>query len=438
MKKRIVFGLVLIVLITGLLTGCSTRSQTNQDSGSSASASAQVKSDEPVTTLTFWRRGNDPVMHQYWLDAIKQFEAANPNIKIDFSDASYDDYDVKLNAAYASGAAPDVITHAISTIGERTAKGQFAPLDTYYNSWDGKGDMIQNLVDIGTYKGNLYGIPFNPTSTVLVYRKDYAQEAGLNPDQPPTNWAEFATWAEKLTQRDGNIVTRSGFVIPQDDSNMPYVFAAMLGDKKSLDPTDPSFDTPEMRKALTYLADLYQNKKVSVETTYSNEKKSTQFANGKAAMQYLTPADLAQMTAADPSIKDKIGFIYLKENQAAYWSGLQFFFISSDSKKKDAAWKFIEFMSSSDQVWARYKQAQIPVVRQSLVQKAEEDDKWLSPAVANSIQNGVASPKVTWSSIYLSKYTGSYFQEVLLGQKTPDEALKENWAALQQEIASTK
>jgi ABC-type glycerol-3-phosphate transport system substrate-binding protein len=73
-----------------------------------------------------------------------------------------------------------------------------------------------------------------------------------------------------------------------------------------------------------------------------------------------------------------------------------------------------------------------------LVQKAEEDDKWLSPAVANSIQNGVASPKVTWSSIYLSKYTGSYFQEVMLGQKTPDQALKENWAALQQEIASTK
>jgi multiple sugar transport system substrate-binding protein len=435
MKKNISLGLILIFLATSLLAGCGATQPQQAANGSGSKIGSE--SGEPVT-IRFWRRGNDPVLHDYWLNAIKQFEAANPGYKVDFSESSFDDYDIKLNAAYASGDVPDVITHSILTIGERTAKGQFAPLDEFANKWDGKSDFIPKLIDSGSYKGNLYGIPVIPGSNLLVFRKDFAIDAGLDPENPPVNLTQFAEWAEKMTKRDGNTVTRSGFVIPRDDYNLLCVFAAIYGDKKVVDATDPSFDTPEMRKALTYLSDLYKNKKVSADTTSSNEKKTSQFVNGKAAIQILAPSALAQMTKADPTTKDKIGFIYLKENASAYWSGLQFFFISSDSKKKEAAWKFIEYMSSPDQVWERYTQAQVPVVRKSLVEKANNDDKWLNPAVAFSLENGINAPKVTWSSVYLNKYTADLLQQVLLSQKTPDQVIKENWKALQQEIAQMK
>jgi multiple sugar transport system substrate-binding protein len=244
MKKNISLGLILIFLATSLLAGCGATQLQQAANGSGSKIGSE--SGEPVT-IRFWRRGNDPVLHDYWLNAIKQFEAANPGYKVDFSESSFDDYDIKLNAAYASGDVPDVITHSILTIGERTAKGQFAPLDEFANKWDGKSDFIPKLIDSGSYKGNLYGIPVIPGSNLLVFRKDFAIDAGLDPENPPVNLTQFAEWAEKMTKRDGNTVTRSGFVITRDDYNLLCVFAAIYGDKKVVDATDPSFDTPEMR-----------------------------------------------------------------------------------------------------------------------------------------------------------------------------------------------
>lgn len=37
------------------------------------------------------------------------------------------------------------------------------------------------------------------------------REAGLNPDTPPADWDELLEYAEKLTVRDGDAVTRAGF-----------------------------------------------------------------------------------------------------------------------------------------------------------------------------------------------------------------------------------
>ena len=41
----------------------------------------------------------------------------------------------------------------------------------------------------GTYKGKMYGIPFQRSTIVMYWNKDAFKEAGLDPDRPPANWS---------------------------------------------------------------------------------------------------------------------------------------------------------------------------------------------------------------------------------------------------------
>ncbi len=66
----------------------------------------------------------------------------------------------------------------------------------------------------GQIDGHLWGIPFQRSTIVLYYNKAAFQEAGLDPDKAPANWAGDAAFALKTTKRDGGRTTRWGVEIP--------------------------------------------------------------------------------------------------------------------------------------------------------------------------------------------------------------------------------
>jgi multiple sugar transport system substrate-binding protein len=53
-------------------------------------------------------------------------------------------------------------------------------------------------VRLGTYNERIYALPFNAEGSVLVYNKDLFRQAGLDPEKPPTNWAEIAEYSKKI------------------------------------------------------------------------------------------------------------------------------------------------------------------------------------------------------------------------------------------------
>ena len=56
-----------------------------------------------------------------------------------------------------------------------------------------------------TFNGEINGIPFTADVSVLYYNKTLFTKAGLNPNDPPTNWAQIAADASKIrTQLGGN------------------------------------------------------------------------------------------------------------------------------------------------------------------------------------------------------------------------------------------
>ena len=104
--------------------------------------------------------------------------------------------------------------------------------------------------EVASYNGNKYGIAIGIEASFLLYRKDMFREAGLDPQNPPKNWDELLEYAEKLTVRDGDTVTRAGFSIPTSAGHSTFTvsythlfrFRITVSPSSSFFPTDTICD----------------------------------------------------------------------------------------------------------------------------------------------------------------------------------------------------
>ena len=166
--KRIVSLLTAVVLLFSL-TACSggnSSSESSASGGSSASDSSSAdnsgSSDASLPegediTLSFLRLGNDEAERVFWEEVIASYESEHPGVKIEYDDAPIgDDMDLKLTSLFTANAGPDIIGHGILSVASRVEAGYYLPITQYYENWEGKDDMFPQLVDLGTYNGEVY------------------------------------------------------------------------------------------------------------------------------------------------------------------------------------------------------------------------------------------------------------------------------------------
>jgi cellobiose transport system substrate-binding protein len=201
-KKMISLAISLILVLT-MLGACSAPANTagtaTDDGKKGGSTSGQVE-------LTFWyfaATGYD--------ELAKQYEQKNPNVKIKVQKMEYNALHDGLFTAISSGAgAPDVVM--IDTIQvERYRNAQ----DKFYNLYDyGAKEVKSKYLDWkwayseSADKKFLFGLPTDIGPTVLYYRPDLFEKAGL-PSKPDdvkaalNTWDKFADAGRKYTAATG-------------------------------------------------------------------------------------------------------------------------------------------------------------------------------------------------------------------------------------------
>ena len=105
----------------------------------------------------------------------------------------------KMKAAQAAGKAPDLYTMNYGSVANSAKLEQIQPLDGLI---DGAkfDDVYDNIKDFVSAQGKYYAYPMLvEPSAVLYYRKDLYEKAGLDPEKPPTTWAELIDNGKKLT-----------------------------------------------------------------------------------------------------------------------------------------------------------------------------------------------------------------------------------------------
>lgn len=109
---------------------------------------------------------------------------------------------------------PNVGQVVCSCIPSALGYEQLVKVDDMYEKGENisvpKEDIDKHAVRSVSYKDEMIAMPFNVSSILLYYNKTMFEEAGLDPENPPTTIAEMAEACKKLVQKDGDEITRYG------------------------------------------------------------------------------------------------------------------------------------------------------------------------------------------------------------------------------------
>jgi ABC-type glycerol-3-phosphate transport system substrate-binding protein len=416
MKIRILFiELLIVIAVIGTI--------------SAGGKQEQPTDKKEAVKIAFWIPGSDKVSEDYFYQAAKDFTTRNPRIQVEVTilPPAAPDINTKLNAAKLSNTYPDVFSSFIVFIGARGTRGEFADLTPFIEKWPEKDDFYSSSFELGKYKGKIYGISYFPAPEILVYRKDFFKEAGLDPEKPPRNWDELEAYALKLAKRDANNnVVRAGLDIPAINPEVfikPFLWqngAAVLDEEKEL----PTLDDPKALEAFQYVKRLIDAK---ISIPYDYQKKSDiPFVKGNAAMSFIMASTITNTLKANPQLRDIIGFAPpLEKRKKVPFTGHRLFTIGATSKYKNEAWEFIQFMLSKEQMLLRSRLLDMPIVRKSLEQEYFKDgDAEFKKVVLEYSQLG-KSAEVTTVTAISNKYLAEAYQAVYSGKKSPEQALKD-------------
>jgi multiple sugar transport system substrate-binding protein len=150
-----------------------------------------------------------------WIADQKTFMKENPGVKVVSDDENPCDNPNTYYPKLASGNEESVFYSYLTDIQESIATGQVADIQQYLPKNDPAINDIQSSV-LNVFKGkngDLYGLPAANYTMGLVYDKVLFQEAGLNPNDPPTTWAGVRADAKKISALGNGIVGYADYSI---------------------------------------------------------------------------------------------------------------------------------------------------------------------------------------------------------------------------------
>jgi len=292
-------------------------------------------------------------------DAVKlspQFEAENPGIKLKFVSLSENEARAKITASVATGGGEfDVVMISNYETPQWAANGWLTNLSDLADKTPGydAADFIPTLRDSLSYRGSMYSVPFYGESSFLMYRKDLLEQAGLTMPPQPT-WDQVAGFAAKLNQPGG----RSGICL-RGKPGWGEVLAPLdtvinaFGGRWFDENWNAQLTSPEVERAVQFYVDTVRQHGEPGAAAAGFSECATQLSQGNTAMWY--DATSAVSTLEDPSsskVVGKIGYVpaptaVKADNGWLYsWS----LGIPKTTKKPDAAWKFVSWMTDKDYI----------------------------------------------------------------------------------------
>jgi multiple sugar transport system substrate-binding protein len=163
--------------------------------------------------------------------------------------------DEKLLTAVAGGSPPAIYFADRFTVPQFAHQGFFTNIKDFADAAGVTADQYFDFAwDETVYKDGVYALSFDTDTRGLWWNKDIFEEAGLDPEMPPTNTAELMTVTEALTQRGaGDAITRYGFN-PIYDQAWLYTWGFGFGGLfQNPETKEITFSDPKNVEAMEYI-----------------------------------------------------------------------------------------------------------------------------------------------------------------------------------------
>lgn len=422
MRKAKKWGIAFVVLalLVTIFTGCgSSGNNATKDSSSSSADNKNETSGGEKIELTYWDASWN---QQIAPEVIKEFEAKNPNIKINVEFFPIDGMNDKYLLALKNKSGPDLIDIAADWTTPYAAVGGLLALDDYI----AKDKVDMNDFWPGALKtirvnGKVYALPYRSETHGLFYNKALFQKAGLDPAKAPQNWDELLADAQAIS-KSGDIAFGLVGKLSGDLSYQLINFIRSFGgDVLSEDNKKALFDQPEAIAAVKYYVDLYRNK-LAPDSALSNTNTDSRnlFASGKVGMFLSGNYDIDPIKQANANLDfgtamypQAVG----KERKLTLggWN----IAATSFTKHPEAAWKFVNFIASPE-ISAKYSNTFSS--RKSAMSNPKYQDPLVQP-FTKMLEYGEPMPSVPQIS-QIRDILNNHVQQALLGQVSVEDAMK--------------
>ncbi|WP_329465132.1 ABC transporter substrate-binding protein [Streptomyces sp. NBC_01431] len=323
---------------------------------SSSSANDDASKD---TTITFWHGWSAPNEVKAIQADVDAFQKAHPNIHVKVVGDINDD---KINQALRAGgsSSPDVVSSfTTNNVGKFCSSNAFADLTPFLkkDGIDPAKTFPKTMNEYTQFDGKRCTLPLLGDSYALYYNKDAFKAAGI--DGPPTTWSEFEADAKTLTKPKGDSFEQLGF--------MPDYHAYETTTEHYLAQWSPTyFDAsgksniakdPAFEKGLAFQKQLVDDlggftKLEKFRSSFGAEDGNTNpFNTGQLAMSMDGEWRLGMALASKSKFDIGVAPLPVPDDQkATYGKGYltgTIAGIAATSKKQQAAWELVKFMTTN-------------------------------------------------------------------------------------------
>ncbi|MFS2014319.1 sugar ABC transporter substrate-binding protein [Azospirillum sp. CT11-132] len=316
-----------------------------------AAVAAFLGSSAQAETLSIATVNNGDMIRMQKLS--EHFTKAHPDITLNWVTLEENVLRQRITTDIATkGGQYDVLTIGTYEVPIWTKQKWLKPLDKLGANYDVE-DLLPSIRSGLTTDGTLYAAPFYGESSMVMYRKDLFEKAGLTMPEAPT-WSFIGDAARKLTDKQNEVYGiclrgKAGW-----GENMAFLsaMANSFGARWFDMNWKPQFNTEPWKQTLTTYLGLMKDAGPPGASSNGFNENLALFQTGKCAM--WIDATVAASFVSNPAqskVADKVGYALAPDTglgKRSNWLWAWSLAVPASSKKGDAAQAFISWATSKE------------------------------------------------------------------------------------------
>jgi multiple sugar transport system substrate-binding protein len=302
---------------------------------------------QDAVTLQMWSRDSN---QDFLRELVDMWNSSHPN-QIELTIIPAADFVTRVGVASAAGEAPDLLPIDLIYVPAFAQAGNLAEIGEFIDSLPYADQLSPSHMRLGEYDGGRYAVPFAAEGSVLLYNKGLFEQAGLDPEAPPTNWEEIYEAAQAITALGDGIY---GYYFAGACAGcnaftyLPLIWASG-GDVLSEDGLTATVDSPEVRAALEFYKRMWDeglippSAQADTGTDFLNA-----FLTGTIGMAGSGAFSIATLKNDHPEIDFGLTFLPGQEGGVSSFAGGDSIAITSNSQYVAEAFEFIEWVLSEE------------------------------------------------------------------------------------------
>ncbi len=283
----------------------------------------------------------------------EDFTAKNPGIELDWVTLEENVLRQRVTTDVATkGGQYDIMTIGTYEVPIWARQGWLVPLDDLPASYD-VDDILPAIRKGLTVDGKLYAAPFYGESSMVMYRKDLMEKAGLVMPEAPT-WDFIAKAARAMTDKENGVygICLRGKAGWGENMALLTATANSFGARWFDMDWKPQFDSAAWKKALTFYIDLMNDAGPPGASSNGFNENLALFQSGKCGIWIDATVAAAFVTnPEDSKVADKVGFALAPDTglgKRGNWVWAWSLAIPTSSQHVEAAKKFIAWATSKE------------------------------------------------------------------------------------------